>query len=139
MKKCGTISIEGITLAQAKANRKVAHVACLKEVRKAPDSRKKFQESLAKALAEANDTKKSSKLKNLKQREKQRNQARRIRRMRGKFKSGKVTTMYQTTKIDGVQVREECTTQDQMNEAAMTENEARFSRALQGAFMQPEL
>jgi len=26
-----------------------------------------------------------------------------------------------------------------MNEAAMTENEARFSRALQGAFMQPEL
>jgi len=26
-----------------------------------------------------------------------------------------------------------------MNKAAMTENEARFSRALQGAFMQPEL
>jgi len=59
--------------------------------------------------------------------------------MRGKFKSGKVTTMYRTREIDGVQVREECTTQDQMNEAAMTENEARFSRALQGAFMQPEL
>ena len=59
--------------------------------------------------------------------------------MRGKFKSGKVTTMCRTQEIDGVQVREECTTQDQMNEAAITENEARFSRALQGAFMQPEL
>jgi len=54
--------------------------------------------------------------------------------MRGKFKSGKVTTMYRTQEIDGVQVREECMTQDQMNEAAMTENEERFSRALQGAF-----
>ena len=59
--------------------------------------------------------------------------------MRGKFKSGKVTTMCRTREIDGVQVREECASQDQMNEAAMTENEARFSRTLQGAFMQPEL
>jgi len=96
-------------------------------------------ESLAKAIAEEKDTKKSSELKNLRQREKQRNQARRVRRMRGKFKSGKVTTMHRTREIDGVQVREECTTQDQMNEAAMTENKARFSRSLQGAFMQPAL
>ena len=59
--------------------------------------------------------------------------------MPGKFKSGKVTTMYRTREIDGVQVRDECMTQDQMNKAAVTENEARFSRALQGAFMQPEL
>jgi len=47
--------------------------------------------------------------------------------------------MYRTREIDGVQVREECTTQDQMNEASMTENEATLSWALQGAFMQPEL
>jgi len=78
MKKCHMISIENISLEQAKANRKVAHAAYLKEVRKAPDTRKKHQESLAKALlvAEEKDTKKLSELKNLRQREKQRNQAR---------------------------------------------------------------
>jgi len=78
MKKCHIISIENISLEQAKANRKVAHAAYLKEVRRAPDTRKKHMESLAKALAEEKDTKKSSELKNLRQREKQRNQARRI-------------------------------------------------------------
>ena len=78
MKKCHMISIENICLEQAKANWKVAHVAYLKEVWKAPDTRKKYQESLAKALAEENDTKKLSEFKNLRQREKQRNQARRV-------------------------------------------------------------
>jgi len=63
------ISIENISLEQAKENRKVAHAAYLKEVRKAPDTRKKYQESLAKVLAEENDTKKLSELKNLRQRE----------------------------------------------------------------------
>jgi len=69
MKKCHMISIENISLEQAKENRKVAHAAYLKEVRKAPDTRKKYQESLAKVLAEENDTKKLSELKNLRQRE----------------------------------------------------------------------
>jgi len=118
MKKCHMISVANISLQQAKANRKVAHAAYLKEVQKAPNTRKKYQESLAKALAEENDTKKLPELKNLRQREKQRNQVRRVRRMRGKFKSGKVTTMCRTQEIDWVQGREECTTQDQMDEAA---------------------
>jgi len=90
-------------------------------------------------LAEENDTQKLPELKNSGQREKQRNQVRRVQQMRGKFKSRKVTTMYRTREIDGAQAREECTTQNQMNKTTVTENEARFSRARQGAFMQPEL
>jgi len=41
MKKCHMISIENISLEQAKANQKVAHAAYLKEVRRAPDTQKK--------------------------------------------------------------------------------------------------
>jgi len=41
MKKCRTISIENMSLQQANANRKAAHAAYLREVQKAPDTRKK--------------------------------------------------------------------------------------------------
>lgn len=139
MKKCNIKSIANITLQQAQTNRAAAHENYLIEVRKAPVTRKKFQEQLAKAIAEENDTKPSTELKNLHQREKQRTQARRVRRIRGKQKTGKVTTMHITHSINGVSTKQECNTQDEMNKAAMLENERRFSRALQGAFMQQPL
>jgi len=37
MKKCRTTSIENILLQQATSNRKVAHMAYLREVQKAPE------------------------------------------------------------------------------------------------------
>lgn len=71
MKKCKITSIANITLQQAQANRAAAHKSHLIEVRKAPSTRKKFQEQLAKAIAEENDTKPSTELKNLRQCKKQ--------------------------------------------------------------------
>lgn len=44
-----------------------------------------------------------------------------------------------TNLVNGNKTRQECATQDEMNKTAMLENERRFSRALQGAFMQSPL
>ena len=96
MKRCKVDSIAGISLEEARKKRTEIHEAYLAEARKGHENRKEHLDQLAKALAEQKDTTKETELKNLRQREKQRNQARRIRRMRGKKKSGKVTTMCRT-------------------------------------------
>jgi len=109
-------------------------------IKDAAKLRKEYLEALAEAIAKENDTTMLTELNNLKLREKQRNTARRIKRLRKKQRSGKVTIMHRTIhRPNQPPIRVACTTQATMTEAAICENESRFSRALVGEFMQPPL
>jgi len=102
--------------------------------------RKEYLEALAEAIAKENDTTMLKELNNLKLCEKQRNTAQRIKRLRKKQRSGKVTIMHRTIHHPNQPpLRVACTTQATMTEAAICENESCFSRALVGEFMQPPL
>jgi hypothetical protein len=87
--------------------------------------RNDFLENLAKAKADKKGTEQAKELKSLIQIEKQRRQARNIKRMRGKLGNGQVTKVYQTDE-DGV--KNVCETQETMVQAFFQENDSRFSR-----------
>jgi len=109
-------------------------------IKDAAKLRKEYLEALAEAIAKENDTTMLTELNNLKLREKQRNTARRIKRLRKKQRSGKVTIMHRTIhRPDQPPLQITCTTQATMTEAATCENKSRFSQALVGEFMQPPL
>jgi hypothetical protein len=87
--------------------------------------RNNFLESLAKAKADKLGTQVETELKSLIQIEKQRRQARNIKRMRGKLGCGQVTKVYQTEE-DGTKTV--CETQNSMVRAFFQENDSRFSQ-----------
>jgi hypothetical protein len=87
--------------------------------------RNDFLESLAEAKAEKKGTDTAKELKSLLQIEKQRRQARSIKRMRGKLGTGQVTKVYQTDE-DGTRIV--CETQVTMVKAFHKENDSRFSQ-----------
>ena len=98
--------------------------------------RNDFLDGLAKARADKKGTEPASELKSLKQVEKQRRQARNIKRMRGKLGNGQVTKVYQTDE-DGLKTV--CETQETMVKAFFQENDARFSQTESTPPMQPPL
>jgi hypothetical protein len=87
--------------------------------------RNDFLFELAKAKAEKNETEVEKEWKALIQIEKQRRQARNIKRMRGKLGAGQVTKVYQTDE-DGTKTV--CETQATMVKAFFKENDSRFSQ-----------
>jgi hypothetical protein len=87
--------------------------------------RNEFLESLAEAKAEKNGTSMEKELKSLVQIEKQRRQARSIKRMRGKLGTGQVTKVYQTSEDGSKTV---CETQKTMVKSFFNENDSRFSQ-----------
>ena len=88
-------------------------------------------EQLAQAIASSKSTAYQQELKNLKHREKQRNEARRIKRLCNKSRGGKVVKIIEVLHPGTDQeVRIECTTKEDMEGAAQRENEHRFSKAL---------
>jgi hypothetical protein len=98
-----------------------------KEARKSAGVwRNDFLDNLAKAKAEKKGTDTAKELKSLIQVEKQRRQARNIKRMRGKLGTGQVTKVYQTNE-DGTQTV--CETQETMVNAFFKENDSRFSQS----------
>jgi hypothetical protein len=98
--------------------------------------RNDFLDELAKAKADKKGTEPEKELKSLKQVEKQRRQARNIKRMRGKLGNGQVTKVYQTDE-DGIKTV--CETQETMVKAFFKENDERFSQTEPTPPMQPPL
>jgi hypothetical protein len=98
--------------------------------------RNAFLDELAKAKADTKGTEPGKELKALKQVEKQRRQARNIKRMRGKLGNGQVTKVYQTDE-DGIEMV--CETQETMVKAFLKENDWRFSQTEPTPPMQPPL
>ena len=88
--------------------------------------RAKFQESLAVAIAVKKGTDAVTEANNLKRIERQRRQARNVKRMRGHLGNSRVTKLWHTNK-NGTQV--ECNTQHAMENACFEENESRFSQS----------
>ena len=93
---------------------------------KAPEMRAKFQESLAVAIAAKNGTDVDTESNNLKRIERQRRQARNVKRMRGRLGNSRVTKLWYTDE-DGMRVQ--CNTQHSMENACFQENETRFSQS----------
>jgi hypothetical protein len=88
--------------------------------------RNDFLQTLAKAKAEENGTDTHLEEHKLIRIERQRRQARNVKRMTGKLNRGRVTQVFYTNKEDE---RVVCDTHDSMVQACITENEARFSQA----------
>ncbi len=115
-----------------------------KGIKQAYSWRQKHKQSLADAIAEAKGTDPEKEKRVLYQQEKQRDQARRIRNIRGKSK-GRVTKMYYTEIIpqpngqESLVIVHECTTPDDMYRAAQQENESRFTQSLVTPSMQEPL
>ena len=108
-----------------------------REARKSAELwRNDFLESLAKAKAAKKGTETKKELKSLVQIERQRRQARNIKRMRGKLGTGQVTKVYQTDE-DGTKTV--CETQKTMIKAFFKENDSRFSQTESTPPMQPPL
>jgi hypothetical protein len=82
-----------------------------------------FQCTLAEALALKNDTDVTAEAENLRRIERQRRQARNVKRMRGKTGNSRVTHLWYTQE-DGTRVQ--CTTQVSMELACFTEDESSF-------------
>ena len=93
--------------------------------KKAERWRNEFMEDLAEARSLAKDTDKDKELKQLRTIEKQRTQARNIKRMHGKLQRNATTKIY-ITDNNGRQV---VTDKDGMVEAVIDENDARFSQS----------
>ena len=93
---------------------------------KAPQMRAKFQESLAVAITVKKGTDAVTEANNLKRIERQRRQARNVKRMRGRLGNSRVTKLWHT---DENGTRVECNTQHAMENACFEENESRFSQS----------
>jgi hypothetical protein len=88
--------------------------------------RAKFQEPLAVAIATKKGTDAVTKANNLKRIERQRRQARNVKRMRGRLGNSRVTKLWHT---DENGTRVECNTQHAMENACFEENVSRFSQS----------
>ena len=136
MKKCFNKDAFDIDLATAQQRRNNAHKAFVEAKKKAPNMRKSHLQGLAEALARKNKTDPEKEKQNLRHKEKQRDQARRVRRLKKKFRSGLVTKLFQT--VDGV--RTALDTKQAMELGCEQENESRFTKSHPTAFlMQPLL
>ena len=98
--------------------------------------RNDFLQSLAKAKADAKGTDEKLEEHNLIRIERQRRQARNVKRMTGKLNRGRVTQVFYTNDEN---VRVVCDSQDSMVRACITENEKRFSQAETSPPMRPPL
>ncbi len=87
--------------------------------------RENFQGTLAEAIALKKGTDVETEANNLRRIEKQRRQARNVKRMRGKIGNSRVTKIWYTDD-DGTRVQ--CDTQETMESACLTENDGRFSQ-----------
>ena len=131
-----------ITLEEAKKRWRDALDEWKKEKKNAPNHRKKFLERLAKARALEFGTEAASELKQIKNRERAKEAARRRRGITRKGADKEATTKLYHTVINpatGESTVEECTTQDTMGTAAISEGEARMTRCLKSPFTQPPL
>ncbi len=88
--------------------------------------RENFQGTLAEAIALKKGTDVQTEANNLRRIERQRRQARNVKRMRGKMGHGRVTKLWYT-EDDGSRVQ--CDTQISMESACFAENESRFSQS----------
>ena len=141
MKKLGNIDAFQITLGEAQRRMDGSRVKWKEAKPKAAGWRRDHLEGLAEALAREKNTKKSSMLKALRQNERSRQQARRIRRLNKKTKGSKVTRMFQTKILPGSDAPQRivCEDPESMGAAGVEENEARFTRSLYTDFMQAPL
>ena len=120
--------------------RNAAHREFKKGRKKAPYLRKEYLERLAQAIAADKGTRQSSELKSLKHREKQRNEARRIRRLRRKNTVNKTIRLTEVTDRGlPTEARLVLDTKEEMEAAAIRENERRFTNAHRTPFYQEPL
>ena len=141
MKKLGITDAFQITLCEAQRRMDGSRVKWKAAKPQAAGWRKDHLEGLAEALAREKNTKKSSMLKALRQNERSRQQARRVRRLNKKTKGPKVTRMFQTKPIPGTNETQRivCEDPESMGAAGVEENEERFTRSLYTDFMQAPL
>ena len=135
MKKVKNRDALQIDAETAQLRRNEAHKAFLVAKKKAPNMRRSHLQGMAEALARKNHTDPEKELKSLQHRERQRQTARRVKRIRQKYRSGMVTKLYQT--VNGV--RTLLGTKATMEKGCETENEGRFSRSHPTAFMMEPL
>jgi hypothetical protein len=98
--------------------------------------RNTFLDNLAERLAESHNVKKGNMIKQLKERELQRQTARRIRYLRGKLKTGS-TTMFTVDTAQGQ--TEDITTKRGIEDAIIRNNEEKFKQSHHNEFYQPPL
>jgi hypothetical protein len=131
------------TLMEAQQQANQVRKEWLAAVKQAPDLRKSFLESLAQARAAENGTTAEKELKQLRHREKQREESRRRRAISGKgADKAKTTKMYYSVinpTTGEVTSKVECNDQDTMGEAGVRENELRMTRALRCCFSKSPL
>jgi hypothetical protein len=104
--------------------------------RDAKELRITYLESLAEAIAEHTDSTKEKTLKDLRSRENQRASARRIKYLRGTLQKNK-TTKVTILRPDGT--CQDLTSKDEIEEAILAENFAKYRQASHSPFMQPPL
>ncbi len=126
MKKTGIGHAFAHDLEDAKAHLTLAYKAYKAGKKDASSWRNDFLQSLAKAKADEQGTDAKLEEHNLMRIERQRRQARNVKRMTGKLNRGRVTQLFYTNDANE---RVLCNTQESMVHACIAENEARFSQA----------
>ena len=137
MKRTGIMTAMTVTVREAQHFRDAAQEAWLEAVRKAPNQRKQWLESLAEARAKKKGTLTKKELKALQHREKQREAAYRQRLITKKGLGKARTTKLYFTDSEGNKV--ECTSPESMGAAGVAENETRMCRANDTPFGRPPL
>jgi endonuclease/exonuclease/phosphatase family metal-dependent hydrolase len=103
--------------------------------KKASNWRSEFLDSLVEARAKHKGTTVEAEEKSLKQIERQRKQARTVKRIRRKGEQGSVNMVFETDETG----RHERTSKDDIEDACIRENSQRFSQSWNTPFMQPPL
>lgn len=123
------------TLTQANTRLDLAHKNYRKAKEKADNWRNEFLDSLAEARAKDKDTTIEAEEKSIKQIERQRKQARNIKRVRQKGQQGSVNMVFETDE----EGRHERVSKDDIEDACIRENSQRFSQSWNTPFMTPPL
>jgi len=131
--KAALITINfGLTMTQIGVHRKEAYREYNRIKKQAPESRKTWLQSLADAKAATGNTSAAQHLENMRRREEQRTNARIIRAVNGKTRSGGITTVIGP---DSNGHRMEFHTKSDIEKACLEENERRFNQAKDTPFM----
>jgi hypothetical protein len=143
MKRLGIVDAFHINLLEAQLKRNQAQTEWLAAIKKSPDLRRDWLKSLSEARAAKNKTEPESELKHLKQREKQREEARRRKTITGKGADKAKTTKLYYSELDPVTgevvANVECIDKDSMDAACIKENKTRMTRALRSPFAKSPL
>ena len=132
-----TGEMEALRASQTTANEHLnnAFKVYKKAKKKADNWRNEFLDSLAAARAKANGTTVEAEEKSMKQIERQRRQARNVKRMRKKGQQSSVNMVFETDE----EGRHERISKDDIEDACIRENSQRFSQSANTPFMQPPL